>query len=87
MVPGTLFWLVKETIVGELPVPLVPVYAMPFPLQEIATKLTPTCAKVSGEPVGVHRLLIALELQPMICSVSGSHYRAGDRVALASSVR
>jgi hypothetical protein len=51
IVPGTLFWLVKETTVGEL-VALVPVYALPFPLKEIETELIPTCANVIGESCG-----------------------------------
>ena len=58
IVPGTLFWLVKEMTVGLLPDPLVPVYAIPFPLKEIETELIPICANVIGEPVGVQRLPI-----------------------------
>jgi hypothetical protein len=64
IVPGTLFWLVKEMTVGLLPVPLVPVYAMPFPLKVIETALAPSCANVIGEPVGVQRLPIVFEEQP-----------------------
>jgi len=64
IVPGTLFWLVKEMIVGLLPDALVPVYAIPFPLKEIETEKAPTCANVIGEPAGVQMLPIVFEEQP-----------------------
>ena len=61
--PGTLFWDVKETVVGVLPVVLVPVYAIPKPLKDIETEFSDICVKVIGEPSGVHTLPTALEEQ------------------------
>jgi hypothetical protein len=73
IVPGTLFWLVKETIVGELD-EFVPVYALPFPLNEIATELAAICANVIGEPLGVQILPMAFELQPASVPVPGLRF-------------
>ena len=39
IVPGRLFCVEKETVVGVLPVALEPVYAIPFPVRVMATLL------------------------------------------------
>jgi hypothetical protein len=69
-VPGTLFGLLMEMSVGEL-VALVPVYAIPFPDKETPTELAANCFNVIGEPVGVHRLPMAFELQPASVPIPG----------------
>ena len=64
IVPGTLFWVENDTIVCELPLPLVPVYEIPAPLRDIVTELVPVWVNVIGEPVGVQVLPTAFEEQP-----------------------
>ena len=65
IVPGKLFWELKLTTVLVLPVPLVPVYAIPLPVNVMDTWFAETCVNVIPELAeGVHVLPIAFDVQP-----------------------
>ena len=61
IVPGTLFCEVKVTTVGVLPVPLVPVYAIPLPLNDMDTWVAEICSIVIPEFGPVHLLPIVFD--------------------------
>jgi hypothetical protein len=77
MLPGTLLWEVRLTTACVLPVALVPVYAIPIPLNEMDTPVV-SCTNVISEPVGVHLLQIPfLKLLDDLFEEPGSYRTCG----------